>query len=120
MSVSGDLTNKLNIVDSVVDYSSGVLNTVNQNVSHILIYNNTSGVPLTVAERNAIADAILQRSMSFIEDTSTEYTLCTLVLAGLNSNVAGTTRFIKKTDGSAYVSQTVTTDAAALPITGVS
>lgn len=120
MSVSGDLTNKLDIVDSVVDYSSGVLNTVNQNVSHILIYNNVSGVPLTVAERNSIADAILQRSMSFVEDSSTEYTLCTLVLAGLNSNVAGTTRFIKKTDGTSYTTQNVDVDAAAVPITGVS
>ena len=120
MSVSGDVVNKINVVDGIVDYSSGVLDTINQNVSYILIYNNNSGVPLTAAERNSIADAILQRSMSFVEDTSTEYTLCTLILAGLNSNVAGNTRFIKKTDNSAYVSQTVTTDAAAVPIIGVS
>lgn len=120
LSVSGDLSTDISNLNTQLQYNSGVLDTVNQNVSYILIYNNTSGVPLTSAERNSIADAILQRSMSFVEDSATEYTLCTLILAGLNSSVAGTTRTIRKTDASTYITQTVTTDAAAEPITGVS
>jgi hypothetical protein len=109
MSVSGDII----INNNILTYNSGIINNIND-------YTVSSGVSLTTSEYTTIADTILERSMSNVEDTATEYTLCSLILAGLNSNVAGTTRYIKKTTGGAFVSQTVTTDASASPITGVS
>lgn len=66
------------------------------------------------------ADALLIRSVATAEETAPKYSLCTLVLAALNSSVSGTTRTIRKSTGTTYVTQTVTVDADADPITGVS
>lgn len=67
-----------------------------------------------------VSNAVMRRDMSNVEDTADEYSLCTLILAGLNSNISNTTRYIKKTTGLEYLNQTVTVDANANPITGVS
>lgn len=76
---------------------------------------------LTASERNSIADAVLSRNMSNVEATAGEHTLCTIVLATLESSVLGTTWTVKRTDGSTtHATKTVTTDASADPITGVS
>ncbi len=80
-----------------------------------------TGFALTTAEHNSIADATLSRNVSTVEATAPEHSLCTTVLAMLESAVSGTTWTIKRTDGTTtHATKTVTTDAAADPITGVS
>jgi len=80
-----------------------------------------TGYTLTAAERNSVADAVLSRNVSNVEGSAGEHTLCTTVLAMLESSVSDTTWTIKRTDGSTtHATKTVTTDASADPITGVS
>jgi len=67
-----------------------------------------------------IADTVLGRSVSNVEATAAEHSICTLVLAALESSVIGTSWTIKRTDGTTtHATKTVTTDASAEPITGV-
>jgi hypothetical protein len=67
-----------------------------------------------------IADTTLGRSVSNVEATASEHSICTLVLAALESSVIGATWTIKRTDGTTtHATKTVTTDASAEPITGV-
>ena len=75
---------------------------------------------LTAAERNSIADAVLTRDVDNVEATANEHTLCTIILATLESAISETTWTIKRTDGiTTHAAKTVTVDAAADPITGV-
>jgi hypothetical protein len=68
-----------------------------------------------------IADTVLGRSVSFAESGAAEHSLCTIVLAGLESTVSGTTWTIRRTDGSTtHATKTVTTSASANPVVGVS
>ena len=68
-----------------------------------------------------IADAILSRNVSNVEASAGEHTLCTVVLAVLEHSISGTTLTIKRTNGSTtHATKTLTTDAAAEPITSVS
>jgi hypothetical protein len=76
---------------------------------------------LSAEERNELADAVLARNMSEVEAGAAEHSLCTVVLAALESSLSGTTWTIKRTDGTTtHATKTVTKDAAAQPITGVS
>jgi len=76
---------------------------------------------LSIPTTTQIADAVLSRSVSNVEGSAAEHTLCTVVLAMLESSVSGTAWTIKRTDGSTtHATKTVTTDATAHPITGVS
>ena len=68
-----------------------------------------------------IADAVLSRSVASVESSAAEHTLCTVILAMLESSVSGSTWTINCTDGSTtHASKSVTTNASADPITGVS
>lgn len=68
-----------------------------------------------------IADAILSRNVSNVEGSAGEHTLCTIILATLESSVSGTTWTIKRTNGSTtHATKTVTVNSGADPITGVS
>ncbi len=76
---------------------------------------------LSAAERNTVADAVLSRDVSYVEAAAPEHSLCTIILATLESSIAGTTWTIKQTDGSTtHATKTVTTSANASAITGVS
>ena len=76
---------------------------------------------LSIPTTTQIADAVLSRNVSSVEGSAGEHTLCTLVLAGLESSVSGTTWTIKRTDGTTtHATKTVATDANADPVTGVS
>lgn len=69
----------------------------------------------------AIADAVLSRNVSNVEGSAPEHSLCTIVLASLESSISDTTWTIKRTDGSTtHYTKTVTVDDTADPITGVS
>lgn len=68
-----------------------------------------------------LAGAVLGSSVSLVEGTAAEHSLCTIILAGLESSLSGTTWTIKKTDGTTtYLTKTVTTSSTVDPITGVS
>ena len=76
---------------------------------------------LSAEERNQVADAVLARNVSHVEAAAAEHSLCTVVLAALESSTSGTTWTIKRTDGNTtHATKTVTKDATAQPITGVS
>lgn len=76
---------------------------------------------LTSAERNSLADVVLGRSVATCETTAAEWSLCTVILATLESSVSGTTWTIKRSDGSTtHATKAVATDSTADPITGVS
>lgn len=67
-----------------------------------------------------IADGILSRNASNVEGTAGEHTLCTVILAMLENSISGTTLTIKRTDGSTtHATKTLTVNAAAEPITGI-
>lgn len=96
--------------------SSGVVGTVN------LVNTTTTNTDMVTEPPTAIqnADALLIRNVSNIEATAPEHSLCTVVLASLESSVSGTTMTIKRTDGSTtHATKTVTVDASAAPITGI-
>lgn len=84
-------------------------------------FTNMPAGTLTSDERNSVADAVLQRDVDNIEASANEHTLCTIILAALESSVSGTTWTIKRTDGSTtHATKTITSDEDANPITGVS
>jgi hypothetical protein len=75
---------------------------------------------LSVPTATSIADAVLSRSASNVEDTAAEHTLCGVILAMMEHSISGTTLTIKKTDGSTtFTTKTLTTNPAAEPITGI-
>lgn len=77
------------------------------------------GGTLTSSERNAIADAMLNRDMSAVSDTNSRSPLNALRFVRNKWSVSGTTLTVTKEDDatSAWTS-TVTTSAGADPITG--
>jgi len=99
---------------------AAILAAVDTEVAAILADTGTDGVVLSTATKQAIADEILKRSVSNVEDVAGDHTLAALILAILEWALSGSTLTIKKTDGStAFLTKTVTSDAAADPITGV-
>jgi hypothetical protein len=66
-----------------------------------------------------IADETLKRDASNVQDTADTTSLTTMILAAMESSISGVTWTIRKTDGTTFVTKTVTTDATADPITGV-
>lgn len=68
---------------------------------------------------NTIADAVLSRGVSNVQDTADTTSLAALILATFESSAAGTVWTIRKTGGTTFVVKTLTLDAAADPVTGV-
>ncbi len=69
---------------------------------------------------SGIADAVLMRNVSGVEQMMPEHCLGTIVLAALENSISGTTLTIKRTNGTTtHFTKTVTVDAAADPITGI-
>lgn len=66
-----------------------------------------------------IADEVLKRGVSNVQDAADTTSLAAVILGILESSVSGTTWTIRKTGGTTFVTKTVTVDAAADPITGV-
>lgn len=78
-----------------------------------------SGIP-TAEMLTASIDAILSRNVSNVETTMPEHCLGTIILAMLEHSISGSTLTIKGTDGSTTrFTKTLTTNAAADPITGI-
>lgn len=94
--------------------------TIVTNVAAILDDTGTSGVVLTVAERTAIADALLSRDMSLVAGVALNERKVLNALRTMRNKVTivGTTLTVyKEDDTTAAYTATITTDAAALPIT---
>jgi len=103
----------LSTVDSKVDTIDGI-------VDAILLDTGTDGVVLSTATLQNIADEILKRDVDNVEATANEHTLATIILAILESSRSSTTWTIKRTDGSTtHATKTLTLDATANPVTGV-
>jgi len=68
----------------------------------------------------AIADALLGRSVATVEGTASTHSLAEVILGLLESTTAGTTWTIKRSDGSTtFNTRTLTLDATAQSVTGV-
>jgi hypothetical protein len=66
-----------------------------------------------------IADAVLSRAVSNVEDAADVNSLAALILATFESARSGTTWTIRKTGGTTFTTKTLTVDADADPITAV-
>jgi len=79
----------------------------------------TASTNLNIPTSDHVAQAVLGTSVSDVEDTAAQHSLTTLVLGTLESSISGTTWTIKKTGGTTFTTKTVTSDADAVPIVGV-
>lgn len=90
------------------------------NIATILGQTGTTGVALSTAVKQAIADELLKRSVSNVEASASTHSLAEIILAMLESSAPGSTWTIYRTDHSTvFNTRVLTTDAAALPVTGV-
>lgn len=100
--------------------TSSALSTVDTNVDAILAAVSSGGVAVSSTTMNAIADALLSRSVSNVEDTASLHSMAEIILAMLESSAPNTTWTIYKTDGSTtFNTRTLTEDGVALPVVGV-
>lgn len=74
---------------------------------------------LSAGAANEIADAVLSRGVSNVQDTADTTSLAAIILAIFESSVSGTVWTIRKTGGTTFVTKTLTTDPAAAPVVGV-
>jgi len=96
-------------------FPATVASTTNITAGTITTVTGVTGLTTTT-----IADAVLSRNVSNVEASAAEHTLCTVVLAMLENSISNTTLTIKRTDGSTtHATKTLTVDAAADPITGI-
>ena len=120
-SISGLGTNKLKIrihddSDSDIVISMGTVLVDNG----VEVTGSITAGTIEADAANEIADAILSRNVSNVEAAAPEHSLATIILATLESSIAGSTWKIKRTDGTTvHASKTVTTDANATPIVAV-
>lgn len=71
-------------------------------------------------KKNDVADAVLGRNVSNVEDTAPVHSLAFLILAHSESSVSNTVWTIYKTDGAtSFTTRTLTLDSDADPVTGV-
>lgn len=90
-------------------------------VEAILADTGTDGVAIATAAMNAIADAVLGRSVANVQDTASIYTIAGLILAQFESSAPGTTWTIFKTDGvTAFSTRSLVEDERAKPVVGIS
>ncbi len=99
--------------------------TAPDNADIVLIKAKTDNLPATPAatsdipSANTVADAVLSRGVSNVESSADTTSLAAVILATLESSVSGTSWTIRKTTGGTFVVKTLTTDAAAVPVIGV-
>lgn len=79
---------------------------------------------ISTAAAQKIADVIFRRTMASIEASANGETLSVeslygLIAAAFEASLASTTLTVRKSDGSTLGTKTLTTDAAAVPVTGI-
>src|SRR5210317_957433 len=88
-------------------------------IDAILADTGTDGVAISATTANAIADALLNRDMSAVSDTTARSPLNALRLLRNKYSVSGSTLTVTKEDDSTSAwTSTLTTDATADPVTG--
>lgn len=106
------------VTDALPD--GGALTTIASNVAAILADTGTDGVVVATATAQAIADEVLKRGVTNVEDTAATGSLTEVILTILNASISGSTLTShKEADDSTFNTRTVTTDAAAEPVTGI-
>jgi len=106
------LPGTLSTIDSKVDTIDGI-------VDAILLDTGTDGVVISTAQAQTLADEVLKRSVTNTQDSADAHSLAAIVLGILESSRSETTWTIKKTTGSTFTTKTLTLDADADPVTGV-
>lgn len=102
------------------------VNLLAADIASILNFVGTTGVVLSAAQMNKIADHVFRRAMASIESSSSGdalgvNSLYGFVQMGQGSAVSGNTLTVYKTDGTTVLgTKNVATSASAEPITGVS
>ena len=98
---------------------TSVISDVKTDTAAILLDTGTDGVVISAATANQIADALLNRDMSAVSDTTARSPLNALRFLRNKYSVSGTTLTVTKEDDttSAWTS-TLTVDANADPVTG--
>ena len=111
----------LSTISGKVDTVDAVADLIKVDTTAILDDTGTSGVAISTAQAQAIADEILKRSVGNVEGaTLDEHSLATVVLAILESQRVGASWTIYRTDGTtAQATKTLTLDASAQPVTRV-
>lgn len=66
-----------------------------------------------------IADTVFKRSVSGVQDVAEEHSLATIVLQSTESSISSNTLTIRKTDGSTYLTKTLTKTTGDDPIRGI-
>lgn len=126
---------KITLTASEMDAKLIALTFSSSSAKALPILLETAAAPLTVSEiqnglstlttaniptSEQIADTILGRSVSLIETTAAEHSLCTIILAALESRMSESALTIYRTDGATvHLTKQITTSANALPITGI-
>lgn len=99
--------------------TAAALATVDANVDSVLADTGTDGVVISATTANQLADAILNRDMSSVSDTNARTMLNALRFLRNKWSISGTTLTVTKEDDSTSAwTATVSTDAAADPVTG--
>ena len=106
------LPGTLSTIDSKVDTIDGI-------VDAILLDTGTDGVVISTAQAQTLADEVLKRSVTNTQDSADAHSLAAIVLGILESSRSETTWTIKKTTGTTFTTKTLTLDADADPVTGV-
>jgi hypothetical protein len=114
--IAGYLDTEVAAILATVDTEVATLVT---NVATILGQTGTTGVVLSTAVKQAIADEVLKRGVVNVEDTASGVSLAELVLMAMESSASGATLTIRKTTGATFSTRTLTLDAAAEPIIGI-
>jgi hypothetical protein len=91
------------------------------NTTAILADTGTDGVALSTAQKQAIADEILKRAVSNVEDSADDDSLAAVILASFHSAMAGVLWTTRKTDDlTTFKVRDVATAAGTDPVTSVS
>ena len=112
---------RLDLPDAVFDTEGVVKIMIHGATGAAPVVKEVSVLPSKTTTQNAIADAVLSRSVSNVEGSAAEHSVCTLVLGATEMSISGTTLTIKRTDGTTtHYTKNLTTNSAAEPITSVS
>ena len=104
---------------AITGYIDTEVATLIANVASILGQTSTTGVALSTATKQAIADEVLKRAGSNVDDTAGTFSLYEMIMALLNSSMAGGTWTIKKSTGATFATRALTTDTNAEPVIAV-
>jgi hypothetical protein len=117
----GEMATETSSIQAVTDLlpDGGALTTIDTNIDSILADTGTDGVAISATTANEIADALLNRDMSAVSDTNARSPINALRFLRNKYSVAGATLTVTKEDDSTTAwTSTLTTDAAADPVTG--